>query len=227
MQFEDFTPPPVFENIGQGNKVFEGRLHPLTLVIGLTKYGRALIPAVVLVLFGNRWAGVPVLIITSAGLAATMIKYFTFRYRIENGELITQQGLFEKRQRNIPLERVQEISIEQGVLHRLLGVVDAKVETGSGSGAEASLSVLSRNEAEKLRQMVFSHVAAIRAGKALQTEASPVIESVIAEPEPIVIRRLSVKDLIVAGLTTNHLLSALALAGAAWNFADDILPRSI
>lgn len=230
MQFDELTPPPVFENLGQGQKIFEGRLHPLTLVIGLTKYGRAVIPALALVLFGNRWAGIPVLIVALTGLGATLAKYFSFRYRIEGNELITQGGLFEKRQRNIPLERIQEISIEQGVLHRLLGVVDAKIETGSGHGAEARLSVITRNEAERLRQTVFARVAVIKSGRSAETdqvELSPASEQLIAEPESKLIRRLGLKDLVVAGLTTNHLLSALALAGAAWNFADDILPHSI
>ncbi|MEK7832734.1 MAG: PH domain-containing protein [Acidobacteriota bacterium] len=230
MPFEDFTPPPVLEQLGQGQKIFEGRLHPLTLVIGLTKYGRALVPALALVLFGNRWAGLPLAIFAVAGLAATAIKYFSFRYRIENGELITQEGVIERRQRNIPLERVQEISVEQGVLHRLLGVVDAKIETGSGSGAEATLSVLSRADVEKLRQAVFSRAAEIRASKAFQMETSlesPIAEPAIAAPEAVIIRRLSIKDLVLAGLTSNHLLSALVLAGAIWNFADDLLPKTI
>lgn len=220
MPFEDFTPPPVLENLGQGVKVFEARLHPLTLIIGLTKYARALVPALALVMFGNRWAGIPVLIITTAGLGTTLVKYFSFRYRIENGELITQQGLLEKRQRNIPLERIQEISIEQGVLHRLLGVVDAKIETGSGSGAEARLSVITRAEADRLRQAVF-------AGKTVETQVESSQVEIAAEPETTIIRRLSLTDLIVAGLTSNHLLSALVLAGAIWNFADDLLPKTI
>ncbi|MFN0111440.1 MAG: PH domain-containing protein [Blastocatellia bacterium] len=221
MPFENFTPPPVLENLGQGFKVFESRLHPLTLIIGLTKYGRALVPALALVMFGNRWAGIPVLIITTIGLATTLVKYFSFRYRIENGELITQQGLLEKRQRNVPLERIQEISIEQGVLHRLLGVVDAKIETGSGSGAEARLSVITRAEADRLRQAVFAGKAA----EVAQIESSQI--EAAAEPETTIIRRLSLKDLVVAGLTSNHLLSALVLAGAIWNFADDLLPKTI
>lgn len=223
MQFENFTPPPMLENLGQGQKVFEGRLHPLTLVIGLTKYGRALVPGLAFVMFGNRWAGLPILIITLIGLATTLIKYFSFRYRIENGELITQEGLLEKRQRNIPLERIQEISIEQGLLHRLLGVVDAKVETGGGSGAEASLSVLSRADAEKLRQMVFSHSAR----KGLVGHPASAEESAVPIPESVLIRRLSIRDLVISGLTSNHLLSAMVLAGAVWNFADDLLPNSI
>lgn len=226
MPFENFTSPPALEKLGHEIKVFEGRLHPLTLIISLLKYGRALVPALALVMFGNRWAGAPLLFFTLIGLAATFAKYFSFRYRIENNELITQEGLIEKRQRHIPLERIQEISIEQGLLHRILGVVDAKIETGSGSGAEASLSVLSRAEADKLRQMVFAHAAAIRAGKTLPDDAAT-NDAIFVEPETVVIRRLAVSELVVAGLTSNHLLSALALAGAIWNFADDLLPDAI
>ena len=227
MPFDDFTPPRALEQLGQNSQIFSGRLHPLTLVIGLVRYGRALVPAIALVMFGNRWAGAPILFFTLIGLAASLVKYFSFRYRIENGELITQEGLLEKRQRNIPLERIQEISIEQGVLHRLLGVVDAKIETGSGSGAEATLSVLSRTDAENLRQAVFTRAAELRASKTVPDEASPIAEPVAQAVESEIIRRLSIKDLIVAGLTSNHLLSAMVLAGAVWNFADDLLPDSI
>jgi putative membrane protein len=104
----------------------------------------------------------------------------------------------------------------------MLGVVDAKIETGGGEGAEASLSVLSQGEAERLRQAVFERVAAIRAAKAQAAVAEPGI----AEPERVIIRRLSIKDLVAAGLTSNHLVSALVLAGALWNFADDLIPES-
>ncbi|MBS1786485.1 MAG: PH domain-containing protein [Acidobacteria bacterium] len=230
MQFDNFTPPPVFENLGQGQRIFEGRLHPLTLVIGLTRYVRALIPALALLLFGNRWAGLPVVFVTVIGLGGTLIKYFSFRYRIEGNELITQEGLLERRQRNIPLERIQEISVEQGVLHRLLSVVDAKIETGSGHGTEARLSVITRTEAERLRQAVFARAAAIKSNQTAETVQDSsflAVAPVNAAPESKVIRRLGFKDLVIAGLTSNHLLSALVLVGALWNFADDLLPHSI
>lgn len=227
MPFEDFTPPRALEQLGRNSPIFAGRLHPLTMVIGVVRYGRALIPAFALVAFGNRWMGLPILFFTLLGLAASLVKYISFRYRIENGELITQQGVIEKRQRNIPLERIQEISIEQGVMHRLLGVVDAKVETGGGSGAEATLSVLSRADAENLRQAVFARAAELKAAKSAEPDSLPLAEQAAQTTEAEIIRRLSVKDLIVAGLTTNHLLSAMVLAGAIWNLADDLLPNSI
>jgi putative membrane protein len=202
--------------------IFEGRLHPLTVAFGLLKAARGIIPAIPLLLFGNKIYGFMLLTAVVASTVATaLVRYFSFSYRIEGNELITQQGILERKQRSIPLERIQEIRVEQGVLHRVFDVVDAKIETGGGEGAEASLSVLSRSEVERLRRAVFERVDKIKA----ETGKAPAEGRVAVAAERAVIRRLGLKDLVLIGLTTNHLISALALAGALWNFADDLLPE--
>jgi putative membrane protein len=204
--------------------IFEGRLHPLTLLFGLFKGLRGAIPIIPLIFFGNRWAFAGALLILFMGtVISVMARYFSFSYRIEGNELITEQGIVARKHRSIPLERVQEIRIEQGVMHRLFDVVNARIETGGGEGAEASLSVLSRPEAERLRRTVIERAAAIRAGRA-PTQAA---DADIVTPDRVIIRRLSIRDLMIAGLTSNHLVSAFVLAGMLWNFADDILPGDI
>src|SRR5215510_5041215 len=145
--------------------VFEGRLHPLTIAFGLFKAARVLIPALSLLLLGNKiYSFVLLMAVVASTVATALARYFSFTYRIEGNELITQQGILERKQRSIPLERIQEIRVEQGVLHRVFDVVDAKIETGGGGGAEASLSVLSRSEVERLRRAVFERAARIRSG---------------------------------------------------------------
>lgn len=202
---------------------FEGRLHPLTVAFGLFKAARGIIPVIPLLLFGNKIYGLVLLLaIAASTVAAALARYFSFTYRIEGNELITQQGILERKQRSIPLERIQEIRVEQGVLHRVFDVVDAKIETGGGEGAEASLSVLSRSEVERLREAVFERAAKIRA----DADAEAVEERIAVAPERVVIRRLRLKDLVLIGLTTNYLISALALAGALWNFAEHFLQDS-
>jgi putative membrane protein len=212
----------------QSESIFEGHLHPLTVVFGLLRAGRAIIPVIPLLWFGNRlWSAFLLMMIVASTVVTTLVRYFTFSYRIEGNELITQQGLLERKQRSIPLERIQEIRVEQGVLHRVFDVVDAKIETGSGGGAEASLSVLSRAEVERLRRAVFERAAAIAALKQEAGMAEPQIHGASEPPERVVIRQLGIWDLVKLGLTTNHLISAMALAGALWNFADDIFPDGI
>src|SRR5215475_9969834 len=202
--------------------IFEGRLHPLTIAFSLWKAARGIIPAIpVLYLYGNKFPGFIMLTAMIAmSVATSLARYFSFTYRIEGNELITQQGILERKQRSIPLERIQEIRVEQGVLHRVFDVVDAKVETGGAGGAEASLSVLSRAEVERLRRAVFERAAKIRpyGGPDLGLADQSAEKQAAETPEPIIIRRLGLKDLILIGLTTNHLISSLALAGAMWNF---------
>lgn len=219
---EEFAQPSVDQSsLSSGAALLEGRLHPLTLALGLfTAARRLIIPAIPLLFINNRLIGISLLLLMSVGTVATLlIRYFTFSYRIEGGDLITKEGIFERTERHIPLEQIQEIRIEQSVLQRLFDVVEAKIETASGQGAEASLSVLSRAEAERLRQAALSRATARRAGAAAIADSGPT--------ERTIIRQLTLSDLILAGLTSNHLLSAAALFGALWAFADDLLPDSI
>jgi putative membrane protein len=164
--------------------IFEGRLHPLTVAFGLLKAARGIIPAIPVYLFGNKFYGSMLLMaVVASSVATALVRYFSFSYRIEGAELITQHGIIERKQRSIPLERSQEIRVEQGVLHRVFDVVDAKIETGGGEGAEASLSVLSRSEAERLRQAVFERAARIRA----EAGKGAIEDRVAAAPAPAVI----------------------------------------
>lgn len=202
----------------------EGRLHPFTILLGLMKGLRGVIPVIPFLLIGNRWAFAGFLVvILGSSLLNTLIHYFSFSYRLAGHELITEQGLLERKQRSIPLERVQEIRIEQNVIQRILGVVDARIETGGGKGAEANLSVLSRTEAERLRQAVFERVSALRGGRAPAQTAGDNVD----QAQHGTVFQLGIKNLIIAGLTSNHLVSAFVLAGALWNFADDLIPESI
>src|SRR5688572_19458602 len=128
----------------------QGRLHPLTLVMLLVNTLRGLlIPALIVLFTGSeRTLGILLFLFLGLGLIPALIRYFTFTYRIESGELITRQGILERTERHIPLARVQDVRFEQGIMHRMLKVVDVHVETAGGKGAEASLSVLSKADAE-------------------------------------------------------------------------------
>jgi putative membrane protein len=101
-------------------------------------------------------------------------------------------------------------------------VVDVHVETAGGEGPEASLSVLSRAEAERLRQAVFGH-----ARQAASVAAAAVAASADVAVERQIVRQLSLRELVWAGLTSNRMASALVLAGAVWALVDDVLPENV
>jgi len=210
-------PPPV---PFAAHPVFQGRLHPLTLVFAAWSLVRGfIIPAIFILWFGpEKFLGGFLLVFVMIPLALAVVRYFTFTYRIEGGELITQHGILGRTERHIPLGRVQDIRIEQGVLHRIFDMADVHVETAGGQGAEASLSVLSRKEAERLRAAIFEQVPA-----PLQAAATGAATPI--PPAREILRHLSLRDLILAGATSNHMASALVLVFFVWQFLDDILPK--
>lgn len=134
-------------------------LHPISLVFSLIGQVKSnLIPAVFGVLGaanGNVFYILLALVFLIPSVAISIIRYFTVRYRISGGELVVNEGLFFRRTRTVPVERIQNIDLVQGVLHRLFKVAEVRVETASGTKPEAVLSVLSLSQVDLLRRNVF------------------------------------------------------------------------
>src|SRR5690606_26450902 len=145
------------------------RLHPFTLLFSTVGIARRLIlPA----LFGGISAGggdagravlFILAVLTVPSFAFAVAHYLTFRYVITGEELIYRSGVLRRRQRVIPLSRVQNIEVRQSLVQRLTGVAELRVETaGSGAEPEAALAVLGLTDAESLRDAPLSRRAARR-----------------------------------------------------------------
>ena len=72
----------------------------------------------------------------------SIVRYLTFRLRYDDHELVIRSGLIFRNERHVPFSRIQNVDAIQNVFHRLLGVVEVRVETGGGKEEEAKLSVL-------------------------------------------------------------------------------------
>lgn len=160
------TPPP--------SESEDRYLHPLSVIFSLTDLIKQnLIPAF-LGIFGAAngdlvYVGIALLFFVPTFVFA-LIRYFTIRYRISDGELVVQEGLFFRRVRTVPVERIQNIDMVQGVLHRMLNLAEVRVETASGTKPEAVLKVLSLDEMQRLREGVQTHK---QTAKALGDAALP------------------------------------------------------
>ncbi|SIT89597.1 PH domain-containing protein [Edaphobacillus lindanitolerans] len=146
------------------------RLHWITAVIELVKtLKEAILPLIVIVVAnglgrektGNFWLdnisvfifGLFIVFTAVAGL----IKWKRFVYWFEDGELRIEHGLFVKKKRYIPFERIQSLDYTEGIFHRPFGLVKVKVETAGGSGkdqAEAELTAVTRAEADRVSREI-------------------------------------------------------------------------
>jgi putative membrane protein len=225
------APPPTGAGpLAYAPPVPQARLHPLTLFFaGWNALRGFIVPAIVVLVLrrgtrGLEWAPVAGTI-AAVALGWAMLKYFTFSYWISDtptgGELIIRSGILARTERQIPLARVQDVRLKQGPMHRLLRVLDVEIETAGGQGAEAKLSVLAQAEATRLRDAIFAR----REGAAVAADsvAAPGTTAVQAPPPRQVLRRVTTRELVLAGLTSNQLASGLAVVGAAVAFVNDMI----
>lgn len=218
-------PPPVVADL---IPLAEGRLHPFTLLLTVGQALRSfLIPLLIVLFLGRRTEGAMffwIALMMGLSLTYSLTRYFTFSYRVTTNELITTQGLLGRLERKIPLSRVQDVRVEQSLLQRLLGVVELQIETAGGKGVEANLSVLSITEADRLRNLILAQSGRApekisAAPMAANSEAIPIAQKVLC--------RLTIGDLVRAGLTSNYIASAFVVLLVIWQKLDDWLPESV
>ena len=149
-------------------------LHPLSVIFSLVDLIKQNIIPAFLGIFGAAkgdliYVGLALLFFVPTFIFA-LIRYFTIRYRISDGELVVQEGLIFRRVRTVPVERIQNIDMVQGILHRMLNLAEVRVETASGTKPEAILKVLSLDEMERLREGVQLQK---RTSQAASVDAAP------------------------------------------------------
>lgn len=92
------------------------------------------------------------LLALAAVIMLGVLRYFTTRFRIENGQIELRKGLVNKQVIATPADRVRTVDVTAPIFHRMLGL--AKVEIGTaGSGSERLvLDSLTVQEARHLRE---------------------------------------------------------------------------
>jgi putative membrane protein len=205
------------------------RLHPLTLGFSAITIARQMVWPALVGGFGlgdgqiARMLPIFAAALAIPALLGAALKYTLYRWRLADDELLLRSGVLSRRNRVIPLARVQNVEVRQNVLHRVFGVAELRVETaGSGTEAEAVLSVLSLPEAQAARIRLLAHRRAAVPSAAPTAGEAEVTDRLAAPP----LARLSTGDVLLAGATANEAgVIAAALAGLL-QFADD-LPLSL
>jgi len=132
------------------------RLHPATLLfdVGRRFLSMAFYAAAVL-WFAARREQAWYLVFLVPPIVNALLRYVSFRYSLEADHLVLREGLVSRNVRHVPYARVQNIDTSQGPFHRLLGVVEVRLETAAGKEPEAVFQVISSAQLAELRARVF------------------------------------------------------------------------
>lgn len=140
------------------------RLHPIVIILNIGKRIKDLIFTFIALFFiWNKGEGGKLVLIAASAIAVisiiltSILSWLRYTYRLEDNELRIEYGVFVRKKRYIPLERIQSLDITEGLLQRLCGMVKVQIETAGGSGtdeAEAVLSAISKEEATFIQEYV-------------------------------------------------------------------------
>lgn len=201
----------------------ERRTEPVGMIVRALAGLRQLVPALLALVFVLRdqgpWmlAALP-LALAVVGLSAfvSWLQWRRFTYRVGAEDIRVESGVLSRAARSVPYERIQDVSLEQGLLARLFGLVEVRFETGAGGKDELKLTYLREAEGERLREVV-------RARKDGAVATSPSEEITTDEPAPDVLFAMGPRRLLTFGLFEFSLAVVAVAAGAVQQF-DFLLP---
>ena len=200
------------------------RLHPIFIVITIGKRIKNVIFTFIALFFiGNKGNGGWIfllgasVIVVIAIIIMSILSWLKYTYRLEQGEIRIEYGVFIRKKRYIPFERIQSLDISEGILQRMFGMVKLQIETAGGSGsdeAEAVLAAISKEEARTIQEYVA-------AGKQSTSRASDSLEAGV---ESQTVYKITPTQLIVLSLTSGGVGVVISAVLAFSSQMDEIIP---
>lgn len=173
------------------------RLHESSWLFGVVGYAKTfVVPLIAAMILGSNrdfalWLPVAALV---PMIAAAMWTQWVYRYGFSTRGLVIHEGMFFRNVRTIDYGRIENVDTERGLLHRLLGVAEVRVETSTGGSAEARIRVLDLAAVEDMRQRIFAH----RRRSGGEEPAAP------EATDEQALLRLAPADLVLFGLIDNR-----------------------
>ncbi|MDQ4091344.1 MAG: PH domain-containing protein [Actinomycetota bacterium] len=138
-------------------------LHPLSPLLRAARV--FVLPAVFLIddipseIGGRRGGAVPGLLLAGALLVGLLAGWWAWRataYRVTNEDVELRTGMFFRRQRRVPLARLESIDVARPLVARVFGLAELRLEAVSNDKSEVRLSYLDYTAALHLRDEIVA-----------------------------------------------------------------------
>ena len=179
------------------------RLHPLSPVLHGAKTIAVIIAALswqTLSQVGLERFALVVLVLAVGTVVFSIVGWLTTGYHVVGRELRIQDGLIWRRNRAIPLERLQAVELRRPLLAQLTGLAELRLEVVGGSKTEAPLAFLTVRDAAALRERLLA--LAGRTQAEAQATSGPAAAAPTARALERPLLRVNNRDLLISQLLT-------------------------
>lgn len=115
----------------------------------------------------NDWMTYPLvvlLVVVGLWLGVRYLKWVTTNFVITSQRVIFREGIIAKKGIEIPLERVNNVNFNQGIVERILGAGDLLIESGGEDGKQRFTDIRHPEAVQNLIHAQMEAVAERRAG---------------------------------------------------------------
>ncbi|MFT7648772.1 MAG: putative membrane protein [Candidatus Poriferisodalaceae bacterium] len=102
-------------------------------------------PSLILVVLG-------LFVVAAIALSLAALGWWRYTFAVDAGELVVKKGVVSQDTLTVPLDRVQSVSIEQKLLHRLVGLVQVSLDTAGTATTEFTIDAVDRAVAVALQR---------------------------------------------------------------------------
>ncbi len=196
------------------------RIHPVGMILNLIKAIKSYIASFIVLFFVggnidfNIYFFLGIVAIFAFMLLSSFLEWLKFKYWIEDGEFRIEHGVFVKKKRYIPIERIQSINIRAGIIQQIFRLVKVQIETASGGiEAEAVLTAIKKEDVHTIEQAISIY----KNGATLSQDDD---EKEIELPT----YKISKKELLIAASTSSGVGVILSAIAAFISQFDEIIP---
>ncbi len=95
-----------------------------------------------------------ILIVTLVTAILTFIefRYFTFQFDFKNNDFIIKKGFLKKTKLSVPLNKIQQINLNQNFVHKLLNLYEVQMDTAGSDSKEVSIKAVEKNIALDIKE---------------------------------------------------------------------------
>lgn len=175
----------------------------------LQKFGRAFFP--ILVIFFIKIDDVNWLLIIPASIAVLLLlalfaylSYLNFTFYIddENEEFIINEGVINKTNTAIKLDKIQQVNINQSFIQKIIGVYALEVDTAGSAAKEGAIKAITHHLALALKSKLLDNEK-----KTVVQEESHTDITLATPEEPKPFIKIGVLTLLKIGITSNYIRS--------------------
>lgn len=120
---------------------------------------------------------------------------FTFFLDEDKQEFVIHSGILSKKRLSIGLDKIQQVSINQNIIQKLIGVYSLDVDTAGSGGKEVGIRAIDHNSAQILKARLLER-------ETERSETDPTSEVPEENIKPII--KISLASLLKVGITSNY-----------------------